>query len=89
MPRCEFFRCGQRAIIYQKNRVYCRWADDQCSGPDCNYASCGRGRLLANGACGMSVKRKTRDEIEPEVFEAPPIKLRGKLRRRIKEDDLL
>ncbi len=88
VPRCEFFRCGQRALTFQKTRAYCRWADDLCSGPDCNYASCGRGRLLANGTCGLSVKRKTRDETGPEVFETPPIKLRGKLRRRIQEDDL-
>jgi hypothetical protein len=87
VPRCEVFQCGQRALIFQKNRAYCRWADDQCSGPDCNYASCGRGRLLANGTCGLNVKRKTRDETGPEAFEAPPVKLR-KLRRRIREDAL-
>lgn len=74
-------------------RVYCRWADDDCVGCTCNYAVCVRGRLLANGVCGLSVKRKTNEESAPETvnvgIELNSVKVRGKLLRRFREDDLI
>ncbi|MFH0748859.1 MAG: hypothetical protein V1915_02920 [Candidatus Bathyarchaeota archaeon] len=90
---CETFKCGQRALIHTGKRVYCRWAEDDCVGHTCNYAICSRGRLLPNGTCGLSIKRKTNEEIAPETLkENLPlnnIKVRGKLLRRVKEDDLI
>ena len=92
IPYCEAFKCSQRAFTNIGRRVYCRWADDDCVGPSCNYALCIRGRLLLNGICGLSVKRKTNEETVPLTIETPNkmnnIKLSKKLSRRIKEDDL-
>lgn len=88
-PRCEFFKCGQRALIFRKDTVYCRWADTNCTGPTCNYAICARGHLLPNGVCGLTVKRKTVEETEPEdVTVGVKMRLRGKVRQRLRDEDL-
>ena len=92
-PACESFKCGQHTLTSMGRRIYCRWADDDCVGPTCNYALCVRGRLLSNGVCGLSVKRKTNEEIGPEAIEVDNkvdnIKFRGKLSRRFKEDEII
>lgn len=89
-PACDSFKCDQRALIYAGRRIYCRWADDDCVGHTCNYAVCVRGRLLPNGVCGLTIKRKTEDIPSPVVVERNiDVKLRGKLNRRFKEDDLV
>ncbi|MCK4243715.1 hypothetical protein KAX03_02490 [Candidatus Bathyarchaeota archaeon] len=85
-PECEFFRCGQRALVKQRSKIYCRWADDVCAGPTCKYAICARGRLLANGVCGFTVKRKT-VETEPQEKKIT-IKIRGKTLQRLKGEEL-
>jgi len=50
---------------------------------------CIRERLLSNGVCGLSVKRKTDEEAAPEAIRMNDVKLRGKLLRRFREDDLI
>lgn len=70
--------------------IYCRWADTSCTGPTCNYALCVRGRLLPNGVCGLTMRRKTVDERGPEeMMEGTKLRLRGKVRRRLRDEDLL
>ncbi|HYB92863.1 MAG TPA: hypothetical protein VED00_01820 [archaeon] len=68
-------------------KPFCRWADDDCQGPTCTYASCIRGRLLANGTCAASLKRRTLEEKGPEE-EQPSLKLKGKILRKISDDEL-
>jgi len=86
-PKCEFFQCGQRANYFKGEKVFCRWADDECHATRCNYTSCIRGRLLANGVCGLTVRRKTTEKEALE--EAPPtIRLRGRVIRRIDEREI-
>ena len=79
--------------MYIKKSVYCRWADDECVGSSCNYAICIRRKLLPNGLCGLSVKRKTNKETSNEALnvdiEMNNINVRGKLLRRFREDDLI
>lgn len=89
-PKCEFFRCGQRALIYQRGGAYCRWGDDVCSAATCNYATCLRARLLANGVCGLSVKRKTAEVEEPEEpkLVVRPDKLDKKILKKVGSDIL-
>lgn len=86
-PKCEFFQCGQRAKYFKGEKVFCRWADDECHPTRCNYASCIRGRLLANGVCGLTVRRKTIEKEAPEEI-LPAVKLRSRVLRRINETDL-
>ena len=69
--------------------MYCRWADDDCVGHSCNYAVCIRGKLLSGGACGLYVKRQTSEELGPETIKVENIRLRGKLRHRFKEEDMI
>jgi len=69
-------------------RLYCRWADDDCSGPECNYVICLQKRLLAGGTCGLTVRRKTKEELAPEAVQGVDIRVKGKLLRRFREDDL-
>jgi len=40
-------------------------------------------QLLENGVCGLTIKRKTRDDIEPEDMKVNEIPLRGKLAKKI------
>ena len=81
-PKCEFFKCGQRALNCQDRRMYCRWAEDDCAGASCNYTICIKGRLLPNGVCGLTIKRKTSEDFDPNIEKGPSIKLNGRLLRR-------
>ena len=87
-PVCDAFRCGQKALNYSGQRVTCRWADDECAGPTCNYAICVREKMLTGGACGLSVRRKTEESETPQPSSEIGIRLRGKLARRFKEDEI-
>jgi hypothetical protein len=87
-PKCEFFRCGQKAIQWSSRDVYCRYADDLCEGATCKYAICIRSRLLNNGLCGMTVKKITTIADAPPEEEAVSIKVRGKLHQRLREKEL-
>ena len=61
---------------------YCRWVDDQCDVKACAYASCMRSVLLPDGLCGMTVKRRTREELEvPTEEEDLGMRLKKKLER--------
>ena len=88
-PACDSFRCGQRALSYSGQRVSCRWADDECSGPTCNYAICIREKMLTGGVCGLNVRRRTEEAETPQAASETRIRLKGKLARRFKEDELL
>jgi hypothetical protein len=70
-------------------RIYCRWADDDCSGPECNYAICLQRRLLTGGVCGFTIRRKTREEVAPEATQGVNVLVKGKLLRRFRDDELI
>jgi len=81
------FRCGKKALIIRGNRVWCRWTEEECEVSNCSYATCIKRRLLPEGICGETVKRKT-IEIEPEETTVPAVKLRGKVLRKIGEKEI-
>lgn len=85
-PRCEFFRCVKRAAVHRGNNVWCTWTDEKCNISNCNYAVCVKRRLLPNGICGETLKRKTTEK-EPEEI-GPPVKLRGKIVKKIGEEEI-
>ena len=70
-------------------RIYCRWADDDCSGPECNYAICIKRRLLTGRVCGLTIRRKTREEALPEATQGVNVLVKGKLLRRFRDDELI
>jgi hypothetical protein len=72
----------KKAVIYQGNRVWCRWTDEECNVANCSYATCSRRRLLPGGVCGESVKRKTIDR-ELDEEEIPSLRFKGKTLRKL------
>jgi hypothetical protein len=73
--------------MYRGNTVWCRWTEEECQVANCNYATCIKRRLLPKGICGETVKRKT-TEITPEKTMIPTVKLRGKARRKLGEEEI-
>ncbi|UCH31971.1 MAG: hypothetical protein JSV05_00820 [Candidatus Bathyarchaeota archaeon] len=86
-PRCKLFKCGKNAAIYRGKDVWCRWTDEKCNVANCNYATCIKRRLLPEGICGETIKRKTTEKRMEETV-GPPIKLRGKALRRVGEKEI-
>jgi hypothetical protein len=87
-PSCEFFRCEQRAITKEGTKIFCNWGEDECRGPSCNYGLCVKGKMLANGICGLTIRRKTKGVDEEEIDRIQGIKIRGRLSSRLKEKEL-
>ncbi len=86
-PTCELFRCAKHAVIVRGNKVWCRWTEEECQIPNCSYATCTKRRLLPNGVCGETVKRKT-VETEPEEVSIPTVRLKGKVLRKVGEKEI-
>jgi len=75
-------------LVFQGSKTWCRWAEDECSAAACSYAMCVRGRILPNGLCGLTVRRRTAELEGPEEM-AEEIKLKGKISKRFGRADLL
>ena len=86
-PECKFFQCGKRAVAYRGNSVWCKWTEEKCNVANCSYVICVKRRLLPNGICGETVKRKTVEK-GPEEESGPIIKLRGKALRKIGKEEV-
>ncbi|UCE43763.1 MAG: hypothetical protein JSV57_05280 [Candidatus Bathyarchaeota archaeon] len=84
-PRCEFFKCAKKTAVNRENHTWCTWADEECNISNCSYAICVKRRLLPNGVCGETVKRKTTEKGPEEM--SPPVKLRGKIVKKLGEDE--
>ena len=61
------------------------WTNDPCDPKGCTYAICRKRQLLDNGACGLSIKRRTQESTRPEDVFRDEIKIRGKLMRKTGE----
>ena len=81
------FSCGKNALYYRGNTMWCRWTEDACEVKNCSYATCVKRRLLPEGVCGETVKRKTIEKL-PEETIRPAIRLKGKAIRKIGEREL-
>ena len=77
----------KRAVIYQGNRVWCKWTDEESNVAKCSYSTCARRQLLPGGVCGESVKRRTVDK-GPEEDLIPSVKLKGKALRKLGEKEI-
>ena len=86
-PKCELFRCGKNATMYRGDTVWCRWTDENCVISNCSFTTCIKRRLLPQGVCGESVKRKT-VETEPEKIDIPTVRLKGKALRKLGEKEI-
>lgn len=86
-PTCDFFRCTKNATFYRRDSIWCKWTEETCDVANCTYAMCVKRRLLPQGVCGETVKRKTVEK-EPDDVIGPTVKLRGKALRRIGEKEI-
>ena len=84
-PQCRDFACTKRALKLSGQNAWCMWTNDPCDPKSCTYAICHKRQLLDNGACGLSIKRKTRENTRPEDVFRDEIKIRGKLMRKTGE----
>ncbi|OYT49001.1 hypothetical protein B6U79_02475 [Candidatus Bathyarchaeota archaeon ex4484_231] len=86
-PECRKFRCGRNSLQFRGKTAWCRWTDEPCNPANCSYAMCVTRRLLPNGLCGETVKRKTTEKTIEEDF-IRPIRVRGKTYRKIGEKEI-
>ncbi|UCH57842.1 MAG: hypothetical protein JSV18_02765 [Candidatus Bathyarchaeota archaeon] len=84
-PKCRDFKCIKRSLRLRGKQAWCEWTNENCSPRSCTYASCFRRQLLEDGVCGKTIKRKTRDDHEPDDFLLDEIRARGKLMRKTGE----
>jgi hypothetical protein len=49
---------------------------------------CQKRQLLENGVCGLTVKRKTQDDLRPEDMFRDEIRVRGKLAKKTGEKSI-
>ncbi|MCW4020757.1 MAG: hypothetical protein NWF14_05980 [Candidatus Bathyarchaeota archaeon] len=84
---CKKLRCGQSALQFRGRNSWCRWTDEPCNPASCSYAMCITRRLLPNGVCGETVRRKTIEK-KPEDDTIHSIRVRGKVYRKIGEKEI-
>ncbi len=87
-PKCTWFKCGKNVLRFKGNILWCDWLEQECLGPSCAYSNCVRSKLLTEGRCGLVIRRRTRDSLSPEDFRLD-VKLRGKVAKRVKGDDVI
>ncbi|MEM2640112.1 MAG: hypothetical protein QW374_02505 [Candidatus Bathyarchaeia archaeon] len=90
--RCEFFRCRQKAFKQRSGVAWCTISGDPCIGYKCNYAFCEKRKMLNDGSCGLTIKSGSSlslEEIEKEAIPKPSIRVKGKLSRRIRFEDIV
>lgn len=83
--KCRDFKCTKRALTFRGKTSWCNWTGEECDPKGCTYAVCFKRQLLDNGVCGLTVKRKTKDDTRPEDMLKDEIRLRGKLARKVGE----
>jgi hypothetical protein len=67
--------------------MWCRWTEELCNPASCSYALCVNRRLLPNGVCGETLKRKTVErDLEEDLVST--VKVRGKTFRKIGEKEI-
>jgi hypothetical protein len=63
--------------------VWCRMTEEQCNVANCTYAMCMKRRLLPQGICGETVRRKTVEKDLDDGFFEDSVKLKGKALRKL------
>ena len=75
-PSCRFFIC----LVNKLERGMCLLTNEPCVPAKCVYAQCSANRLLIDGSCGFS-NRKKQWEDTPHSEDDLPLRVRKKLRR--------
>jgi len=83
--QCRDFKCTKNALRSQGRTPWCDWTGESCDLKSCNYAMCYKRLLLDEGVCGLSVKRRTSEDISPEDLFRDELRVKGKLMRKTGE----
>lgn len=83
--QCRDFKCTKSALSNQGRTAWCDWTSEPCELKSCNYAMCYKRQLLDNGVCGMSIKRRTAEDVEPDEVYREEIRVRAKVMRKTGE----
>ena len=91
-PFCKFFRCKKKALLLMKKGrnpvAWCKWAMDNCIGPNCTFAFCIKHALREDKLCGLKVRREVK-ETKPEKEEREPViseRLKQKIKKRLRRE---
>ncbi|MGA3289715.1 MAG: hypothetical protein ABSD42_05705 [Candidatus Bathyarchaeia archaeon] len=87
-PTCPSFKCSQNSIFYRRDSIWCKQTEEMCNVVNCTYSMCLKRRLLPQGVCGETVKRKTVEKDLDDDFLAESIKLRGKALRKLGDKEI-
>ena len=87
-PKCRTFNCTKRALTFRGKTSWCNWTSEPCNPKGCTYAMCHKRQLLETGVCGLTVKRKTNDQLRPEDMFQDEIHVRGKIARKTGEKSI-
>jgi hypothetical protein len=90
-PSCPSFKCGKNAAWFRRDGVWCKESEEYCNVAKCNYPICFKRRLLPEGICGETVKRKTVEREPEDFFQEDPkpknVVLKGKALRKLGDED--
>lgn len=84
-PRCDDFACAKRALRTDRGSNWCTWINEPCNPVTCTYALCMKKRLLPNGVCSISIRRKTTEKEQPDDILRNEIKVKSKVLRKTGE----
>lgn len=62
--------------------------EDLCQGPRCNFAYCAKRKLRPDLTCGLGLAKEKPNLAEKKEEWEKPIPIKGKVLKRIKEEDL-
>jgi len=75
-------------MLYRRDSIWCKQTEENCNVANCTYSMCLKRRLLPEGVCGETVKRKTVEKDLDDDFSAESIRLRGKALRKLGDKEI-
>jgi hypothetical protein len=85
---CPSFKCSKNSSYFSRGTVWCRLTDELCNIKNCTYPMCYKRRLLPQGICGETIKRKTVEKEPEDLFDdSDSVHLKGKALRKLGDKD--
>lgn len=81
-PACQSFKCAKNSMLFRRDTIWCRETEEQCNVAKCTYSMCMKRRMLPEGICGETIKRKTVDK-DVDDFPDESVRLKGKALRKL------
>lgn len=87
-PACQSFKCAKNSLFFRRDSIWCRETEEQCNVAKCTYSMCLKRRMLPEGICGETIKRKTVEKDVDDDFFTASVKLKGKALRKLGDEEL-